>query len=96
MILGVAEAAEALVGVGAGRVRLVGFEVGRGGVEEEEVDLQVEQVGERPLDLLGKLSLDLQQPVHGPIAAVVVEFDEAGDHGLLGHPGRAAKLGHGF
>ena len=41
VVLGVSEPAECLVAL----VFVVAFEVGRGGVEEQQVDFQVEQVG---------------------------------------------------
>ena len=48
-------------------VGLVALEVRRGRVEEQQVDLEVQEVGGRPVDLLGQLGLDLQQPVHRPV-----------------------------
>src|SRR5271170_799341 len=49
-------------------VGLFGHEVGGGGVEEQQVDLEVQQVGEVVVDLPLQLLLYLQQPVHGPVA----------------------------
>jgi hypothetical protein len=65
------------VRVTASRVRLVDLEVRRGGIEEEQVDLEVQEVGRRPVDGLGQLRLDLEQEVHRPVAAVVVDLLEA-------------------
>jgi hypothetical protein len=45
-------------------VALVALEVRQGGIEEQQIDLEVQQIGGRPIHLLGQLRLDLQQPVH--------------------------------
>src|SRR5213076_1746631 len=53
---------------------LVAFEVGGGGGEEQQVDLQVEQVGDREAHRLLHLGLrvGLHQQVHRPVRLVVV------------------------
>ena len=53
---------------------LVALEVGRGGVKEQQVNLEVQQIGGREIDGLGKLVLDFQKPVHRPVAGVLVEL----------------------
>ena len=96
VVLGVAVVrAEALGRTVGGRVRRVGLEVRAGRVEEEQVDLEVEQVRGRPVHLLGELGLDLQEPVHGPVALVVGELRETRDRDPLAHPGGTRQLGGG-
>ena len=53
---------------------LISLEVRRGRVKEQQVDLEVQQVGGLEVHLLGQLILDLQQPVHRPVAGVLVEL----------------------
>jgi hypothetical protein len=94
VILGVAIGPEAPRCAIGWRVGLVGLEVGARGVEEEQVHLEVEEGGHRPEDLLGDLGLHLEQPVHGPVGAVLVELGEPRHRDVLAHPGRARELGH--
>ena len=81
-----------VVPVGRRRRRGLGLEVGGGGVEEQQVDFQVQQVRRRPVHRLGQVGLHLQQPVHRPIAAVIVDIVQAGDGDALGHPLRGGQL----
>jgi hypothetical protein len=78
-------------------VGLVALEVRRGRVEEQQVDLEVQQVGGRPVDLLGQLGLDLQQPVHRPIQRLRVLADrvrgQPGDRDIRRQPLAAGQLG---
>ena len=68
------------------------LEVGGGGVEEEQVHLQVEQVGDCEEDpLLHRLGV-LEQEVHGPIAVLDVELSQARDHHVAAHPLGAGQL----
>ena len=108
MVLGVAVAAKAGaaggVGLGFGRqqlpalvprhrfVGLIELKVGRGGVEEEQVDLEAEQAGDLVEDLALELALDLEQPVHGAVAGVVGGQRQAGDAGVLADPARCGQL----
>jgi hypothetical protein len=62
---------------------LVALEVGAGRVEEQQIDLEVQQVRGREVDAFDELRLDLQQPVHRPVAGVLVEVVQAGDPGAL-------------
>jgi hypothetical protein len=70
--------------VGAAHIELVGFlrhEVRGGRVEEQQARLEVQQVREVAEDLLLQLALDLQQPVHRPVAGIVAGRGQAGDTG---------------
>ncbi len=64
-----------------GLVFLVHLEVGAGGVEEQQVHFEVEQVRDLAEDLFLELVLDLQQPVHRPVARVVAGLGQAGPRG---------------
>jgi hypothetical protein len=59
-------------------IGVVGHEVGAGRVEEQQVDLEVQQRGDRPKHLPLDLRCGLDQPVHRPVALV------------LAHPARLA------
>ena len=67
----------------------------RGGVEEQQVDFEVEQVRDLAEDLLLHRAADLVQPVHRPVARVVGGLGQAVDPGLAAHPVRGGKLGGG-
>ena len=71
---------------------LLALEVGRRRVEEQQVDLEVQQIGGLKVHLLGELVLDLQQPVHRPVAGVLVKFGEPVDPRPLAHPPARRQL----
>src|SRR5450755_3757581 len=79
MILGMAEGpkrrARRAVLLDLFGIALVTLEVRRGGIEEQHIDLEVQQIGGRPVHLLGQLRLDLQQPVHRPIQRLRILTD---------------------
>ena len=58
---------------------LVALEVGRGRVKEQQVDLEIEQIGGREVHRLGELVLHLQQPIHRAVTGVLIELGQAGD-----------------
>jgi len=64
-------------------VGVLGLEVGAGGVEEDQIDFEVEQVGHGVEHPARELLLDLDQPVHRPVAGVI-------GHGVVapGQPGQ--------
>jgi len=68
------------------RVGLLGLKIGGGRVEEQQVDLEVQQVGDLEVHLLAELLLHLEQPVHRPIARVLIELCEPVDPRPLAHP----------
>jgi hypothetical protein len=75
--------------------RLIGrltLEVGRGRVEEQQVDLKVQQVRGLEVHLLRKLVLDLQQPVHRPGARVLIQLVQAVDPCPLTQPVAGREL----
>jgi len=95
--LGVGDGPAGLV-AGGRRVGLPGFEVRGGGVEEQQVDFEVEQVDEAVVDLVFEGGGDLVQPVHGPVAGVVGGLGQAGDVHVVGDPvggGELARRGEG-
>ena len=65
---------------------VVGFEVGGGGVEEQQVHLQVEQVSDPVVDLLAHHLLDAEQGVHRPIARLIHHDGQAVDAHVVGDP----------
>ncbi len=70
-----------------GGIRL-GLEVGRGGVEEEQIDLEVQQVGAGEEDRLlhPRLCVRFDQQVERAVGLVVVHPHKAGDRHVLGGP----------
>src|SRR5206468_3047502 len=85
--------ADAVCAAGDGLVFLPGLEVGGGGVEEQQVNFEVQQAGEVVEDLLLQLVLDLQQPVHRPVAGIVRRGGQAGDQDVLADPAGGGQLG---
>ena len=69
------------------------LEIGRCRVEEEQVHLKVEEVGDLVVGLLGQDRLDLQEPVHHPVAGVVAGVVQAVDVDVVADPLRARQLG---
>jgi hypothetical protein len=88
VILGVAERAKRRV------VRLVlgavglRFEVGRGGVEEEQVDLEVQEVGAGEEDRLLhlRLGVPVDEQIERPVGLIVVHRFQPRDRDVLGGP----------
>ena len=76
-------------------VFLVELEVGAGGVEEQQVHLEVEQVRDLAEDLPLHRVADLVQPVHRPVARVVAGLGQPVDPGFAAHPVRGGELGGG-
>ena len=70
------------------RILLLRLEVRAGGVEEQQVYFEVEEVGELVVGLLGQAGLDLQQVVHRPVAGVVAGLVEAVDVHVPADPAR--------
>jgi hypothetical protein len=90
VVLGVpipAEPALALVGIA--------FEVGARGIEEKQVDLEVEQVrhGEEHCFLDLGLGVSLHQQVHRPIRLVLIHPVQARDRHVVSGPLRGGELG---
>jgi hypothetical protein len=103
VVLGLAVAAKArptptstLAVAGLVLVFVVAFEIGRGGVEEQHVDLEVEQVrhGEEHRLLHPALGIGLHQQVHRPVRLVVIHARQARDDDILGCPLRRRQLAH--
>lgn len=90
MVLRVAEDPEAL----SRPVLLVELEVGGGGVEEQQVDLEVEEVCHREEDGLLHLGLAIgrDEEVHRPVGLVLVHRGKPGDRDVLGRPGGGGEL----
>ena len=82
-----------LLVVEQGVVCAPGLPVSRGGVEEDEVDLQVQQVGDREEHRLLQLGQQRHQEVHGPVAVVVCELRHLRKPGPVGGPAHASELG---
>lgn len=53
---------------------LAGLEVGAGGVEEQQIDLQVQQISDLTVNLFGHRRLDGRQRIHRPIAGLINHF----------------------
>ena len=74
----------------------VDLPVGGGGVDEDDVDVEVEQVRDRVEDLRGDLAQSVEQKVHHPIRRVVGKSGAAGDRDPLGHPAGGGQLAGRF
>jgi hypothetical protein len=74
------------------RVGFVGFEVGGGGVEEQQVDLVIEQRGDLPEHLFLQIRGDVDEPVHRPVAGVVGGLGQAVDVGAARDPAGRGQL----
>ena len=109
MVLGLAEPARGVLDRLAGAVvglrfglqvgQLVGhidLPVGGGGVDEDDVHVQVQQVRDRVEDPRGDLAQGVEQEVHHPIRRVVAEPATAGDRDPLGHPPCGGQLAARF
>ena len=73
----------------------VAFEVGGGGVEQQHVDLQVQQVGdgEEHRLLHPGLGVCLHQQVHRPVGLVLIHHLQPGDRDVMADPLRGGQLG---
>jgi len=78
---------------GGGLVGVVEFEVGGGGVEEQQVDLEVEQVRDLVKHLLLQLFAHVVEPVHRPVADIVGYFRQAVDVHVVADPVRGGERG---
>jgi len=75
------------------RIGEVALEVGRGGIDEDHVAAQVQQVGGARKDRLSDLGQRRQQEVHRPVGGVLIEGGAVGDGHPLGHPAGGGQLG---
>jgi hypothetical protein len=73
-------------------VGLFGLEVGGGGVEEDQVDFQVEQVRHGVEHPAGQLVLHGDEPVHGAVAGVVGHLRKSGQVHVVGDPRGGGQL----
>ena len=73
-------------------VGAVDLPVGGGGVDEDDVDVQVEQVRDRVEDPRRDLIERIQQEIHGRVRGVVAEPETVGDRDPLGHPTGGGQL----
>ena len=76
-------------------VGVLHLEVGGGGVEEQQVHFEVQQVRDLVEDLPFEVAADGVQPVHRPVARVVGDSAEPVDVHVLAHPLRRGELGGG-
>jgi hypothetical protein len=67
-------------------VGVLQLEVGGGGIEEQQVHFEVEQVGDGEVHLLFQLAAHGVQPVHRPVAGVVGDLAEPVDVHVVAHP----------
>jgi hypothetical protein len=74
---------------------LIPLEERRGGVEQQQVDLQVEQVsdGEEHRLLHHRVGIGLDQQVHRPARLILVHPDQPRDHHVLADPLGGGQLG---
>ncbi|MEV0272394.1 hypothetical protein AB0H43_26760 [Hamadaea sp. NPDC050747] len=73
-------------------VGLVEFEVGAGRVEEQQIDFEVEQVGDAVVDRPGQRRFDTDQVVHRPVAGIVGDRRQAGQMHVVADPLRCRQL----
>ena len=109
VVLGLAEPAlpsldrhaETVVGVRFGLqvgqlVGAVDLPVGGGGVDEDDVDVQVQQVRDRVEDPRRDIAQRVEQEIHCRIGGIVGEPDAVGDRGPLGDPPGGGQLAARF
>ena len=79
----------------ARNVLVCGFclEIGGCRVEKEQVYFKIQEVGDLVVRLLGQDRLDLQEPVHHPVAGVVAGLVQAVDVHVLADPLGGGQLG---
>jgi hypothetical protein len=90
-VAGLGQPVAALV-PGDRRIRLIQLEVGGGGVEEQQVDLEVEEVGDLAEHLALQGGVDLQQPVHRPVAGVIGRLGQPRDGHVVADPAGGGQL----
>ena len=92
VILGVPEPAEGVRAV----LLLVAFEVCGGGVEEQQINLKIEQVGhgEEHRLLHPGMRVGVHQQVHRPVRLILVHHGQSRDDGVLTHPLGGRQLAH--
>jgi len=78
-----------------GFIGFVYAEVGGGGVEEQEINLQVEEIGHLMEDRLLESGGDQKKEVHGPVEGVIGYLGKPGDLHVSLHPFRCGQLGGG-
>ena len=72
-----------------------GFEVGRGGVEEQQIDLQIQQIGNREEHCFLHLGagVGLHEEVHRPIRLILIHLFETCDRDIMRGPFGGGQLG---
>jgi hypothetical protein len=73
-------------------VGVLQLEVGGGGVEEQQVDLEVEQVRDLVEHLALQVLPDVVEPVHRPVADIVGGLGQPVDVHVVGDPVRGGQL----
>jgi len=73
-------------------VGVVQFEVGGGGVEEQQVDLEVEQVRDLVKHRTFQVVAHVVEPVHRPVADIVADLGQPVDVHVMGDPVRGGQL----
>ena len=100
MVLGVPQAPQrplaGALGLVVAGVLDVCLEVGRGGVEEDDIDLEVQQRRDREEDRLLHAFGAVEQEVHRAVELIVGDTIDAVDHDITPDPVRRLELGRGF
>jgi len=73
-------------------VGAVDLPIGRGGVHEHQIKIEVQERGDGGEDLAGDLAQRVEQEVHPPVGGVVGEPRAAVDRDPFGHPPGAGQL----
>ncbi len=95
LAIGAGTGAAAVFVPGQHLIGVPGLEIGRGGVEEQQVDLEVQQVGQVVVHLLAEVVFHGVQLVHRPVAGVVADLGKAVDVHVAGHPLGGGQLAGG-
>jgi hypothetical protein len=109
VVLGLAEPASPVLDRLAGAVVDLGFglqvgqlvgavdlPVGGGGVDEDDVDIEVQQVRDRVKDRRGDLAKRVEQEVHRPVRRVIGKPGAAGDRDPFADPAGGGQLAARF
>lgn len=73
-------------------ISLAGLEIRRGRVKEQQIDFEVQQVGDLEIGRFRQVRLDGQQVVHRPVARLLIDLIQAVDVHIVRDPAGRGEL----